>query len=51
MIGDFISGFIHWSLDTWGSAETPIVGKVSGSIIYFERHALRAQSQLFIIAE
>jgi ubiquitin-conjugating enzyme E2 variant len=25
---DFISGFVHWFCDTWGSVETPIIGKI-----------------------
>ncbi|MFA5936058.1 MAG: fatty acid desaturase family protein [Patescibacteria group bacterium] len=25
---DFVSGFVHWMGDTWGSASTPIVGKL-----------------------
>lgn len=24
---DFISGLVHWMFDTWGSPETPVVGK------------------------
>lgn len=24
---DFVSGFVHWFGDTWGSPETPIIGK------------------------
>jgi hypothetical protein len=27
LAADFISGFVHWMCDTWGSIETPIVGR------------------------
>ncbi len=27
IMADFVSGFVHWMGDTWGSAEMPILGK------------------------
>lgn len=27
VFADFSSGLVHWLFDTWGSAETPVVGK------------------------
>jgi len=27
IISDFVSGFVHWAADTWGSTEMPVLGK------------------------
>ncbi len=27
ILADFVSGFVHWMADTWGSADMPIIGK------------------------
>ncbi len=29
IIADFISGFVHWMFDSWGSVDTPVVGKLA----------------------
>src|SRR5712692_10071295 len=28
VVADFVSGMFHWMGDTWGTPETPVVGKV-----------------------
>ena len=41
-IADFISGMIHWSADTWGTADTPIFGSL---IIHgFREHHVDAKA-------
>ena len=27
LLADFVSGFVHWLFDTWGSPETPVIGR------------------------
>ncbi len=27
LVADFFSGIVHWGLDTWGSVETPLIGR------------------------
>jgi plasmanylethanolamine desaturase len=27
ILADFVSGFVHWMADTWGSADMPVLGK------------------------
>ena len=31
LVADFGSGFVHWFMETWGTIDTPIVGRVCGS--------------------
>lgn len=28
ILSDFVSGLVHWGMDTWGSVATPIIGKM-----------------------
>ena len=27
VLADFVSGFVHWAEDSWGSPSTPFIGK------------------------
>jgi plasmanylethanolamine desaturase len=29
LLSDFISGFVHWLFDTWGSLDTPVFGRLA----------------------
>ena len=33
LVTDFVSGFIHWFMETWGTIDTPIIGRVCESFL------------------
>lgn len=42
LFSDFISGFVHWMFDTWGSVDTPVVGRLA--IRTFRHHHVDAKA-------
>jgi ubiquitin-conjugating enzyme E2 variant len=42
LASDFASGFVHWMFDTWGSVDTPVVGRLA--IRTFRHHHVDAKA-------
>lgn len=42
LFSDFISGFVHWAFDTWGSVDTPVFGRLA--IRTFRHHHVDAKA-------
>jgi len=42
LFADWVSGFVHWMFDTWGSVDTPVVGKLA--IRTFRHHHTDAKA-------
>lgn len=42
LFSDFISGFVHWMFDTWGSVDTPVFGRLA--IRTFRHHHVDAKA-------